>query len=183
MNKKVLMLTLIPLVLGMITANASAKAITFTSVDNDVITDNVRFEPFPGFLVKSRVMLGNHLMFQTVQDGSQNFHVVVKGVNVANLHNEYWQWNEVTQEWICIWEYSQKGLMINVDNELDIALPLETQTAIDIEISHNTVESIMRDPSTGEIIYIDYTNIILHIVMKMLNGELQFEKYWEIVKS
>ena len=127
----------------------------------------------------SKWTLNNHLVYNDVFDGRGNLHVNYKYVSIATLHNEVWLWNG--EEWVFSMEYKQKLHSIGGNNELIIDFFTETQTARQIDIYNEKFKMVLVDPLTGEETTYEYT-VISHLMVKWLNGELQFEIDWEIMK-
>lgn len=188
MNKRFLVLTLIPLALCTVTTNVSAKA---EKLWHDVGKETGSYTvtnigPGPGgpfTLAKtvSTVTWHDHWVYNDIIDGSWNLHVKVKWMSKNTLRNDVWYWNETAQEWIYVLGYSQSLSSVWGLVELYIDLS-ETQTSIDQTVSKETYEGVYIDPWTGERMTFQYT-VQRHMIVKWVNGELQFDKYWEIWKS
>lgn len=123
--------------------------------------------------------LNSHLVYNDVFDGRGNLHVNYKYVSIATVHNEVWLWNG--EDWAFYMEYIQKLHSIGGNNELNIDFFAETQTARQIDIHNEKFKMVTVDPLSGEETTYEYT-VIGHLMMKWLNGELQFEMDWEIVR-
>ena len=63
-----------------------------------------------------------------------------------------------------------------------LTLDSETQTSQQIRIMANRISMSALDPTTGQTLTVD-TLIIEHVIIKLNNGEVQFEKFWDIVHN
>jgi len=187
MNKKILMFALIPLALGMIMTNVSASAeIWYHDVGNDMGSDTQTiimplppsYYPFTQMKWISTVTWNRHWVYNIVFDGSQNLHVTMEAISMGSVQNDFWWWNDETQEWIYLGSMTQKLSGAKVGNELDINFFAETQTSTSVVVMRETFKMDFTNPLTGEKITQGYS-VIWYMIVKYVNGQLQFENSWE----
>ncbi len=197
MNRKIKMLAMMAVMTSLLmvvanTPNASAKAeIWYHDVGKDVGSDTQMvimplppsYYPFTQIKWISTWTWSNLWVSHTVFDGSQNLHATVDYISTGTVQNDFWYWNEDSQEWIYAGGWSQKLKNIWGQNELFVDLFTETQTSKQLNVDHETYKmEMMTDPLTGEVLTYEYM-VIRYMIVKWVNGELQFENSWEITKE
>ena len=151
----------------------------YHDVIRDVGRDTATIEIPPDMQWISEWTWNSHLVYNDVFDAGGNLHVNYKYASTAKVHNVIWRWNG--EEWVIYTEWSQRLNTIGGNNELIIDFFTETQTARQIDIYNERYQMVFVDPVTGEETTYEYT-IIAHLMLKWLNGELQFEIDWEIMR-
>ncbi len=185
MNKKLLMLGLIPLALCLVTTSVSASAqILNKDVGKDSGSDTQTntmdlpspYYPFTQVKIVSTMTWEEHWVNIIVLDASWNMHLNVKGVNRGTVQVEFWFWNDVSGEWVYAGVSSQLLSSVWGFNDL---VKAGMETYMNSIISKETFEISVLDPLTGEWMTSEYT-VITHSIFKWVNGELLFEKHWVI---
>jgi len=194
MNRKIKMLATMAMLTFFLmivanTPNASAKAERFwhdvgKDVGSDTQTNILDLPPenYPFTQVKmtSTFSWDNHWVYNEVFDAHWNTHGNVKFVNKGAVQGEAWFWNDVLEEWVFVQGWSQTLKTISGNNELFTMFG--TQTSKQLSVSRETFEMKYVDPMTGEETTYEYM-VIRYTMAKWVNGELQFENSWEIMKD
>ncbi len=181
-NRKLLLLPLILLAMCLATTSAFASAEIWShDVYSDVGRDSMTVEPTPAMRIVSEWTWNNHMVWNTVFDASGNLHSSYRYATTGKVHGEAWQWNGV--EWVCIMEWSQKLNAVGGSSELMVDFFSEQQTARQLDVSNEKYRLVIRDPATGKLVSTFEYTVIAHLLMKWLNGELQFELSWTINRS
>ncbi len=187
MDKKVLLLGLIPLALCLVTSSASASAqIWSQDVGKESGSDTLenviplppQYYPFTQLKIVSTMMWKDHWVNVMVLDASWNIHVNVKGQSRGTNQAEFWFWNNASEEWVYAGGSIQSVSLVWGFNDL---IKSGTETYTKPMMSKETFEASVLNPLTGERITSEYT-VIRHSIIKFVNGELLFEKSWEIQK-
>ena len=119
-------------------------------------------------------------MYNDVVDTKGNVHLNAKMFGKGTIQAQVWFWNQELNDWVFGGQGSQSAKQTYAFNQLIINS--ETQTSKDLILSKNKLKTIGIDQDTGETYPIEiYT--IEHLMVKVNNGELQFEKSWEITHS
>lgn len=196
MNMKLKMLAMMAILTFFLTVvantpNASAKAEIWNhDVGKDVGSDTQTvtmtlppsYLPYTEIKWTSTMTWSNHWAYHTVFDGSLNLHTKVQYMSGGTVQNDFWYWNEDTQEWFYSGGWLQKLKNIWGQNELLVDLFGETQTSKQLNINHEIYKMEMTDPLTGETLVYEYM-VMRYMMIKWVNGELQFENSWEIMKE
>ena len=163
-------------VVGPSTVFARAE-IWYHDVVRDVGRDTATIEIPTDMQWLSEWTWNSHLVYNDVFDGSGNLHVVYKYVSTATVHNVIQRWDGA--QWVLASEWSQRLNTMGGNNELIMDFFTETQTARRIDLYNERFQMVFVDPVTGEETTYEYT-VIAHLLLKWLNGDLQFEIDWEI---
>jgi len=187
MNRKLLLLGLIPLALCLVTTSVSASGQIWTQ---DVGKDSgsasgeyvfplpPQLYPFTQYKIISSQTWEDHWVTIQILDASWNIHLNVKGVSRGTVQAEFWLWNDVSGEWTYAGASSQ---LLSLVWGFDDIIKSGTETYTKSSMSKETFEASMMNPMTGEWMTNEYT-VIRHLVLKWTNGELTFDKSWEIEK-
>ena len=117
-----------------------------------------------------------------VFDGSQNLHVKMEFTSKGTVQNEVSWWNYEKPAMDLSRRLVAKTSNINGQTELIVGRFAETKTSKQLNISHETFKMDVTDPLMGVTVTQGYI-IIRHMIVKFLNGELQFQNEWEIQRN
>ncbi len=187
MDKKLLLLGLIPLALCLVTTSVSASAQIWTQdVGKDSGSDTLenafplppQYYPFTQVKIVSTITWEDHWVNIMVLDASWNMHMNMKGQSRGTTDAEFWLWNDVSAEWGYAGASSQSLSLVWGFNDL---IKSGIETYMKPMMSKETFETTVMNPLTGEWMTSEYS-VISHMILKFVNGDLLFEKSWEIQK-
>ena len=122
----------------------------------------------------------SNVVFNNVLDSNGNIHLNLRYLVKGTMNIEAWFYNAALQEWVFGQASSETIKRIVGVNELTIMS--ETQTSKEIELFRQKFEAQGINPQNGEAITDEYMTIG-HSMVKLVNGELQFDNSWEIIKE
>jgi len=120
------------------------------------------------------------IVYNTVSDANEKGHFNMKISMRGTVQMEAWFWNDAEHKWVFGQCSSDTNKQIISYNEL--VLDSETQTSKHLELYKESHKAEGINPFTGETFALEYT-IINHSIVKWVNGDLQFDNSWEIVKG
>ena len=181
------MASLLMIAFSMIIPCVSAKAETMRDVlreeASDTFTDTYALPPGSLYTqVKTTITLTTEYngQYHLVLDAKGNLHVNIKLFLQMNMEGEAWFWDDTLKEWVSGQVGSQTSRRIILYN--DLIVDSETQTSKQLSLSKEEYSIAGINPDNGELIALK-SEITRHFMFKMVNGELQFEHSWEIVKG
>jgi hypothetical protein len=118
--------------------------------------------------------------YHAVLDAEGNMHVNVKLVLQETLEGEAWFWDDTLQEWISGQTTSRTSKRIIIYN--DLIVDSETQTSKQLLLFREKFSAEGINPDNGEAFTLEFM-LMRHFMLKVVNGELQFQHRWEIVKG
>jgi hypothetical protein len=155
-----------------------------TSTDTETLTSTYQLDPsyYPYTQVKYSITVESTLtlMINQLMDAKGQLHINGKASIRGVMHAESWIYDDVRQIWILGADQSQSSKMFLSVNQL--TLDSETQTSQEIRVLANRIMMSALDLDTGQTVTVE-TLIIEHVMIKLNNGEVQFEKFWDIVHN
>jgi hypothetical protein len=165
-------------------ANAEITHVKETTTDNETSTITEDLDPsyFPYTQVKVAVTetVTTIIMYNQVVDGKGILHLNGKVLARGTVYGEVWFWDDTSQVWVLGQKTSYLSKMILGINQL--SLDSEVHTSTETRFLSTIIKSTGIDPQTGEPFTVKAL-IVDHLIFKLVNGELQFEKSWEITRT
>jgi hypothetical protein len=188
LKRKLLLLALLVVAICLITPCVSANAQIIhdkqTILTDTSSTETYDLEPeyYPYTQAKFTVTLigRESYMYNQVTDARGHLHINGKVSGKGTLYIEAWAWDDTRHEWILGQQTSQSQKAIFGYNELSFDSQIQTSKETRLIASRNSAYYL--DLETGQTITLDVV-IIEHVIVKYHNGELQFQKSFEISRG
>lgn len=179
------------LAICMVTPTVLAQAETTHSTDRIVEVETLtRIFDLPQDYFYSQVKMTatitteDFLVYNLVEDANDNTIVKAKSLFKGSMQIETWFWDEALQDWVFGQSVSRTSKLITAEMILFINSEgnSEIQTGKQLQVFGEKFEAEGINPETGEAFTLEYM-LIRHFMLKVVNGELQFENYWQINKG
>ncbi len=188
MKRKLLSLALLVVAFCLITPSVSANAqishdkqTTSTETESNTILDlDSEYYPYTKAEVTLTLTGTSSYMYNQVTDAKGNLHINGKAFFKGTMYIEAWVWDDARQVWILGQKSLQSDKQFFGYNEL--SFDPEIQTSKETRLSTYRSSAYLLDLDTGETITLNIL-IIEHVIVKLNNEELQFEKNLEISRG
>jgi hypothetical protein len=167
-----------------VSANAqfSKDRQTSTETTTSTLTEDLDPSYYPYTQVKITLTESTTtiVMYDQVVDGKGVLHLNGKVFGRGTIYGEVWFWDEIRQVWILGQKTSYLSKMMLGINEL--SLDSEVHTSTETRLLSTIIKSNGFNPQTGEPFSMKAL-LVDHLIFKLIDGELQFEKSWEITHT
>jgi len=188
LKRKLLSLALLVVAFCLITPSVSANAQIShdrqTSIDTEILNDTLYLDPeyYPYTQAKLTMTFNSTFsyMYNQVTDAKGHLHLNGKFFTKGTMYIEAWVWDDARQVWILGQKSSQSEKDFFGYNGL--SFDSEIQTSKETRLSTYRSSAYLLDLDVGETITLDVV-IIQHVIVKVHNGELQFQKSLEISRG
>lgn len=185
MKRKLVSLSLVLLALCLmipsVFANAQISHDRETSTEIEIIENTITLDPEYYPYTQAEVTITTtgtiRTMYYQATDANGVLHVNGKALVRGSLSMEAWLWDDLRQVWVLGQTTSQSSKMFVALNE--ISLDSEVQNSQETRLLEDRIKTTGIDPLTGEPISVNIL-LIEHVIIKLVDGELQFEKSWSI---
>jgi hypothetical protein len=188
LKRKLLWLALLVVAFCLVTPTVSANA-QISHDKQTIITDtsttsiydlDPEYYPYTQAKLTMTLTAMESYMYNQVTDVKGNLHLNGKVSIKGTMYIEAWAWDDTRQVWVLGQKSSQSEKAIFGYNELSFDSEVQTSKENRLITSRNS--AYILDLDTGQTLTLDVV-IIEHVIVKVNNGELQFQKSLEISRG